>query len=61
MTDLRKAAQDAIDQWDNTGYLDTRPTSYALMNTLREAFDKEHPQSNYGRCIAVKIRAMSKP
>lgn len=41
MTDLRKAAMDAVEHWDNIGYLDTRPTSYVLMNTLREALQVE--------------------
>ena len=27
---------------------------------IGEAFDKERPQSNYGRCIAVAIRARGK-
>ncbi len=60
-----------VDYWNHRGYesfpLYTAPPSVLIAEAVekeREAcakigedFDKERPQSNYGRCIAVAIRA----
>lgn len=57
MREGKKEAEDFLVDFFNAAYAAGAAAEREACAQIGESFDKERPQSNYGRCLAVAIRA----